>query len=131
MQYKIFHGPDVVHILECKPDVAIASGQPNQETFTVESEAIERLLELNSNYFPQWNRDEAYLEGDRVMLGDSVFRALQEIDTRDFELPDDLEFNPDAEVATPRNRTARWAEVYDPNELNEEESDGGPVQRSA
>jgi len=112
MTYKIFHGPDVVHFIE--GDSTVVSGQPNQEEFTDETEAVGRVVELDATFFPKWDREETYMEGDRVMFGDSVYRALQENDARDFELPD-LEFNPDAEVATPKNRQARWAEVYDPD----------------
>ena len=112
MTYKIFHGPGVVHFIE--GDATVESGQPNQEEFTDEGESIVRVLELDENFFPAWNREENYMVGDRVKFGKAVYRALQENDAREFELPD-LELNPDAEVATPSNRQARWVEVYDPN----------------
>ena len=109
MTYKIFHGPDVIHFNE--GDSTVVSGQPNQETFTDENKAIGRLLELDPSFFPVWDEETPYMEGDRVMFEDSVYRALQ-----------------DTEAAVAFNRTAQWAEVYDPDELNEEEeSDGGPV----
>ena len=117
MTYKIFSGPGVVHFVE--GDSTVVSGQPNQEEFTDEGESIDRVLELDEDFFPAWDREQTYQIGDRVKFGESVFRALQENDARDFELPDDLEFNPDAEVATPRNRQARWMEVYDPNYVEE------------
>lgn len=123
MTYKIFHGPGVVHFIE--GDSTVVSGQPNQEQFTVEREAIDRILELNEDFFPTWNRDEIYGIGDRVKFGDYIYRATQVNDARDFELPDQL-LNPDAEVATPANRKARWVEVYNLN--YEEESIGGPIQ---
>ena len=112
MTYKIFSGPGVVHFVE--GDATVVSGQPNQEEFTDEGESIDRVLELDENFFPAWNREENYMVGDRVKFGKAVYRALQENDAREFELPD-LELNPDAEVATPSNRQARWVEVYDPN----------------
>ena len=112
MTYKIFSGPGVVHFIE--GDATVESGQPNQEEFTDETESINRVLELDENFFPKWNREETYQIGDRVKFGDYVYRALQENDAREFELPD-LELNPDAEVATPANRQARWVEVYEPN----------------
>ena len=111
MTYKIFSGPGVVHFIE--GDSAVVSGQPTQEEFTDESESVARVLELDEDFFPAWNREQTYMIGDRVKFGESVFRALQENDARDFELPD-LLLNPDAEVATPRNHQARWMEVYEP-----------------
>ena len=122
MTYKVFSGPGVVHFVE--GDSAVVSGQPNQEEFTDENESVARVLELDEDFFPTWNRDDTYMEGDRVKFGEFVYRALQENDARSFELPD-LLLNPDAEVATPRNRTARWAEVYNPN--YEEQSLGGAI----
>ena len=122
MTYKVFSGPGVVHFVE--GDATVVSGQPNQEEFTDESESVARVLELDENFFPDWDREETYEIGDRVKFGDYVYRALQENDARSFELPD-LELNPDAEVATPSNRQARWAEVYDP--YYEEESLGGAI----
>ena len=112
MTYKIFSGPGVVHFIE--GDSTVVSGQPNQEEFTDEGESIDRVLELDENFFPAWNREENYMVGDRVKFGKAVYRALQENDAIEFELPD-LELHPDAEVATPSNRQARWVEVYDPN----------------
>jgi hypothetical protein len=111
MTYKIFSGPGVVHFVE--GDATVVSGQPNQEEFTDESESIDRVLELDEDFFPDWDREETYEIGDRVKFGTCIFRALQENDARAFELPD-LVLNPDAEVATPRNSQARWLEVYDP-----------------
>ena len=119
MKYKIFHGPGVVHFIE--GDSTVVSGQPNQEEFTDESKAIARVVELDEDFFPKWDREETYEIGDLVMFGESVFRALQENDASDFEIPD----VDGSEIPTPRNRSARWVEVYDPN--YEEESDGGPV----
>ena len=111
MTYKIFHGPGVVHFIE--GDSTVISGQPNQEEFVDEAKAVGRVVELDATFFPNWDREGFYPIGDRVMFGDSVYRALQENDARSFELPD-LLFNPDAEVATPKNSEARWVEVYDP-----------------
>tara|TARA_R100001443_G_scaffold44301_1_gene57254 strand:+ start:342 stop:704 length:363 start_codon:yes stop_codon:yes gene_type:complete len=120
MTYKIFHGPGVVHFIDS--DSAVASGQLNQEEFTDEFQAVGRVVELDATFFPKWDREAMYMEGERVMFGDSVYRALQDNDDRDFQLPD-LELDPDAEVPTPLNRSARWVEVYDSDELNEKESD--------
>ena len=122
MTYRIFSGPGVVHFIE--GDATVVSGQPNQEEFTDEGASIDRVLELDEGFFPVWDREENYLIGDRVKFGDFVYRALQENDARDFELPD-LFLNPEAEVATPKNRQARWVEVYDKN--YEEESNRGPI----
>jgi len=112
MTYRIFSGPGVVHFIE--GDATVESGQPSQEEFTDEGASIDRVLELDENFFPDWDRDTNYMIGDRVKFGGYVYRALQENDARGFELPD-LSLNPDAEVATPSNRQARWVEVYDPN----------------
>ena len=128
MTYKVFSGPGVVHFIE--GDATVVSGQPIQEEFTDETEAVARVLELDENFFPTWNREYTYQIGDRVKFGEFVYRALQENDARDFELPD-LLLNPDAEVATPRNRPARWLEVYEPPIDYEEESLRGPIQRTA
>ena len=126
MEYKIFHGPEAVHFVECDPNSTSVteSGQPNQETFTDEGESVARVLELDEDFFPVWDGEETYQIGDRVKFLGNVYRALQENDAREFELPD-LLFNPDAEVATPANRQARWVEVYDKN--YEEQSLGGPI----
>ena len=112
MTYKVFSGPGVVHFVE--GDSTVVSGQPKQEEFTDEGESIDRVLELDENFFPAWDRKAIYMIGDRVKFGDYVYRALQENNPDDFQLPD-LFLNPDAEVATPANRQARWVEVYDPN----------------
>ena len=119
MKYKIFHGPGVVHFIE--GDSTVVSGQPNQEEFTDESEAIARVVELDEDFFPAWDRESFYNIGDRVKFGEYVFRALQENDASDFEIPD----VDDSEIPTPRNRSARWVEVYDPN--YEEQSLGGAI----
>ena len=124
MEYKIFHGPNTVHFIECAPGSAVESGQPYQETFDNEAASIARVLQLDENFFPAWNRDDYYLPGIRVKFGSCIFRSLQENEARDFELPD-LELDPDAEIATPENRQARWKMVCNPEfeELtNEEES---------
>ena len=123
MTYKVFSGPGVVHFVE--GDSTVVSGQPTQEEFTDEGVSIDRVLELDENFFPDWDREETYEIGDRVKFGEFVYRALQENSVRGFELPD-LELNPDAEVATPANRTARWAEVYNPRDY-EEQSIGGAI----
>lgn len=126
MKYKIFHnGGTRIHFIEEQEGVTIKSGQPFCEEFEIEGEAVARLLELRETYFPEWDREDSYEVGDRVKFGDYVYRALQENDFRTFQLPD-LEFNPNAEVATPRNRQARWVEVYDQTDY-EEESYGGPI----
>ena len=111
MEYKIFHGPNAVHFVERDPNSTsvTVSGQPNQETFTDEGESIARVLELDENFFPTWDRESIYTIGQRTC----IFRALQETDSRDFELPD-LEFDPDAEIPTPMNRQARWLMVCNP-----------------
>ena len=122
MTYKVFSGPGVVHFIE--GDSTVVSGQPNQEEFTDEAASIDRVLELDEDFFPKWDRETTYDIGNRVKFLGSIYRALQENDARAFELPD-LELDPEAEVATPKNRSARWVEVYDPN--YEEESYGGPI----
>ena len=126
MEYKIFHGPQAMHFIECDPNSTSVteSGQPNQETFTDEDESVARVLELDEDFFPAWDREKSYEIGDRVKFGTCIFRALQENDARSFELPD-LEFDPDAEIPTPMNRQARWLMVCDPEfeeDPNEEES---------
>ena len=126
MTYKVFSGPGVVHFVE--GDATVVSGQPNQETFTDEGASIDRVLELDEDFFPKWDREETYNIGDRVKFLGNIYRALQQNDPRDFELPD-LLLTPEAEVATPANRQARWVEVYDKN--YEEESNGGPIQRAS
>ena len=112
MTYRIFSGPGVVHFIE--GDATVVSGQPNQEEFTDEGASIDRVLELDKDFFPAWDREQTYMIGDRVKFGEFVYRALQENDVRDFELPD-LKVSPDAEVATPTNRQARWVQVYTPH----------------
>ena len=111
MTFKIFHGPGVVHFVE--GDSAVASGQPNKETFDDEATAVARVLEIDETFFPKWDREGIYMVGDRVRFGRSIFRALQDNLASDFELPD-LDLDPGAETPTPANRQARWAEVYDP-----------------
>jgi hypothetical protein len=128
MTYKIFSGPGVVHFIE--GDATVVSGQPNQEEFTDETESVARVLELDENFFPDWDREETYQIGDRVKFGEFVYRALQQNDARSFELPD-LLLKPDAEVATPTNRQARWLEVYEPPLNYEEQSFRRSIQRTA
>ena len=135
MTFKIFHGPGVVHFIES--DSAVASGQPNHETFDDETSAVARVLELDQSFFPSWDREESYMPGDRVRFGRSIYRALQENDFRSFELPD-LDLDPDAETPSPVNRQARWAEVYQPMDaaLEDEEPaalvvDEAPKRRRA
>ncbi len=115
MEYKIFHGPEAVHFVECDPNSTSVteSGQPNQENFTDEGESVARVLELDEAFFPAWDREETYQTGERVEFLGSIYRALQENDFRSFELPD-LELDPDAEIPTPMNRQARWLMVCDP-----------------
>jgi hypothetical protein len=124
MTYKVFSGPGVVHFVE--GDSNVVSGQPNQEEFTDETESVARVLELDEDFFPTWNREDIYMIGQRVKFGDRVYRALQQNDARGFELTD-LELEPDAEIATPLNRQARWLEVYEPPRDYEEESLRGPI----
>jgi len=114
----------VVAFGELTPGSRHASGKANQEVCAEEGKAIDRVLELDEDFFPDWDREETYQVGERVKFGEFVFRALQENNPDDFLLPD-LELDPEAEVATPKNRSARWVEVYDPN--YEEESYGGPI----
>ena len=56
-----------------------------------------------------------------MKFGNRIFRALQENDASDFELPD-LKLDPDAEIPTPTNRQARWQIVCDPREGLEDEA---------
>ena len=129
-EYYVNHEDGKVSFGKTKPGVVHVSGKENQETFVSESDAIKRVLEIDADYFPTWERRNMYQAGAIVKLGDSIYRALTDIDMKDYMLPD-MRNGDEVEVATPINRQARWAEVYDPNELNEEESDRGPVQRSA
>ena len=77
-------------------------------------------MQLDRTIFPKWDRDEAYLPGDRVRFGNRVFRALEKTDTREFELPT-LAMAAETEVPTPRNRKRYWLEVFDPKEDDEAE----------
>ena len=115
MEYKIFHGPEAVHFIECDPNSTSVteSGQPNQETFTDETESIARVLELDEDFFPKWDREQTYMIGDRVKFGTCIFRALQENDARSFELPNEFDLD-DQEIPTPMNRQASWMMVCDP-----------------
>jgi len=76
MTYKIFHGPGVVHFFE-KNSTAV-SGQPNQEEFENETDAVSRVLELDADFYPQWGKEETYRAGNRVKFGNCIYRALQE-----------------------------------------------------
>ena len=111
MTYKIFSGPGVVHFIE--GDATVVSGQPTQEEFTDESESVARVLELDENFFPAWDREQFYQTGERVKFGKRVYRALQENDARSFELPNEFDLD-GQEIPTPMNRQARWMEVYEP-----------------
>ena len=115
MEYKIFHGPEAVHFVECDPNSTSVteSGQPNQEAFTDEDESVARVLELDENFFPDWDREEPYQIGDRVKFGTCIFRALQDNDFDDFQLPEEFDLD-DQEIPTPMNRQARWMMVCDP-----------------
>lgn len=120
MTFQIFHGPGVVHFYE--GDAAVASGQPNHETFADESSAVARVVELDRSFFPRWDREATYMAGDRVRFGRSIYRALHETDPRSFELPElegamsRLGIKATAEAPTPKNREAVWVEVYDPGD---------------
>ena len=120
MTFKIFHGPGAVHFI--KSDSAVASGQPNQETFDDETSAVARVLELDRSFFPRWDREAFYMPGDRVRFGRAIYRALQQNEARSFELPD-LRLNPNAEVSSPANRQASWAQVYDLKDKNLEDEE--------
>ena len=109
MTYKIFYGPGVLHFFE--KNSTVVSGQPNREEFEDETEAVSRVLELDKNFFPQWDREEAYEVGDRVNFLRTIYRALKESDSRAFELPA-LELDPDALVPTPANSPELWVEIY-------------------
>ena len=107
MTFQIFHGPGVVHFAE--GDSAVASGQPNRETFDDETSAVARVLELDRSFFPKWDREATYLAGDRVRLGRSIYRALQETDASEVEETD------------PSSQKSAWTEVYTPSDFLEEE----------
>lgn len=109
--FRIFHGPNAIHFIT--DQCAVESGQPNQESFSDEGEAVARVLELDSTYFPEWDRDGFYPIGSLVKFGTCIFRALQENDASDFTLPN-LDLEPNAEIATPMNRQARWQMVCNP-----------------
>ena len=111
--YYVNHQDDAISFGQFEPGVVHVSGKANQESFETEAAAINRVLELDENFFPTWQRTEFYEIGDRVKFGDSIYRSLQVNDPRSFELPDP-ELEPDVEIPTPANRQARWAEVFDP-----------------
>ena len=111
MTYKIFHGPGVVHFFE--KNSTVVSGQPNQEEFENETDAVSRVLELDEDFYPRWDRGETYETGDRVAFLGSIYRALEESDSKAFELPD-LELDPDALIPTPANNPKLWLRVYRP-----------------
>lgn len=122
--YYVHHQDGVVAFGQYPEDGYVESGKANKERFERESDAIARVLELKEDYFDEWDREAEYMVNHYAKFNGNVYRSLVENDARDFELPDQL-LNPDAEVATPANRQARWAQVYDPN--YEEESYGGPI----
>ena len=112
MQYHVCYGPDTVHFVETTGSVS--SGQPNQKTFTDETEAIACLLDLKPDFFKEWDREQVYIKGQRVKFGRCIFRALQETNIReDFAVPD-LNVFPTAEIPTPMNRSAHWVMVCSP-----------------
>ena len=125
MTYKIFHnGGETIHFVEMRDGITVKSGQPFCDEFTTEEAAVARLIELRDTYFPNWDRDNSYEIGDRVKFGNCIFRALQQNDFRNFQLPN-LELDPEAEIPTPMNRQARWKMVCNPEFeglTNEEES---------
>lgn len=122
MEYKIFYGDSAHHFVSCAPGTSVASGQPNQETYSDEGQAIARVLELKSDFFPTWDREQLYVIGDRVKFGNCIFRALQDNDFSQFMIPD-TEFDADTEIPTPMNRQARWQMVCNPEfeQLTDEE----------
>ena len=126
--FYVNHEDGIIAFGHYKPGTMHDSGKANQERFDDEDDAIVRVLELDPEFFPRWDRKQNYFEGDYVKIGSKIYRSLQENIPADYQLPAE---GSEIEAATPENRAARWAEVYDPNELNEEESIGGPVQRSA
>ena len=115
MEYKIFHGPNTVHFVECDPNSSSVteSGQPNEEVFTDEGESIARVIELDEDFFPVWDRDSSYNIGARVKFGTCIFRALQTNSFTDFQIPD-IDSDSYGEIPTPMNRQARWLMVCDP-----------------
>jgi hypothetical protein len=124
MTFQIFHGPGVVHFAE--GDFAVASGQPNRETFDDETSAVARVLELDRSFFPKWDREATYMAGDRVRLGRSIYRALQETDARSFER--ELEqalarqgIHSEVEETDPSSQKSVWTLVYTPSDFLEEE----------
>ena len=111
--YYVNHQDGCISFGQFKPGTVHVSGKEYQEDFDNEHDAIARVLELNKAFFPVWDREQYYKNGDRVLFANRIYRALQDIDSNTFELPD-LVIDPDAEVPTPMNRKALWAEVYDP-----------------
>lgn len=102
MTFKIFHGPGVIHFRD--RDSLVESGQPNQEFYDKEEEAIARLLELNPSFFPAWDSDEPYMPGQRVMVSGGVYRCLQGTRVGDSSPPD--------------QNAADWLLVYAPEPEN-------------
>jgi len=124
MKYHICYGLNSLHFVEVDDGVSIATGQTYNKDYTDEEEAIACVLEQDENYFPDWDREKFYSEGNRVKFGTCIYRALQDNDVGSFELPN-LDLEPGAEIPTPKNRQARWAMVCDPEfeeNFNEEES---------
>ena len=126
MTYKIFHGPGVVHFLD--KNSTVVSGQPNQEEFENEADAVSRVLELDEDFYPQWDRTETYGTGDLVSYLGIIYRALEESDSRAFELPD-LELDSDAVTPTPANNPKLWLRVYRPD-VEPSEVDDQPRRRA-
>ena len=118
--FYVNHQDGVIAFGELTTGSRHASGKANQEVCADEGKAIARVLELDQDYFPAWNREDQYFTGDRVKFGTCVFRALKQNDPSDFELPD-LESDPDAEIPTPMNRQARWEMVCGPSDQDLED----------
>ena len=109
-RFYVMHGNDTVHFLHT--NATVESGQPNQEIFDNESEAIAKVLELDKDYFPEWDRTKLYTAGDRIKFGNCIYRALQDNESKDFTVPSIHALDP--EVPTPMNRQARWQMVCSP-----------------
>jgi hypothetical protein len=125
--YYVFHDENNLHFVESK--ATVESGLANKEVFDGESAAVARVLEMDKNYFPKWNRNEPYYTGDRVKFAGRIFRALKDTNPTDFQLADITRVElglVSAEAPSPMNRTAKWAEIYD----YEQESFRGPIQRT-
>ena len=122
--YYITQSDSGVAFGEIKPEQSVVSIH-STEIIEDETEAVAKVLELDNEYFPKWDRETLYTVGDRVMFGSRVYRSL------DNDTPSVVK--KDEDEPTPMNRPQRWEEIYEPEpeELYEEKSYRRSVQRPA